>query len=523
MVIMSIGDFKKIDEAIIIESDYPNVEFGTISISKRNYICAIKTENDVIVLDDSEVKYFSVLKTKGISKKAANLIEATVHGVLSTVIPGAGLASALAGNTAAAAAGIAASGSASHAAGGVRDYHNVYIEFLDGKKCIVRCPDRYLKTLKKYCSELKISKSMLDMKLGVENESDSKNVQHESGGSKKHNEKTALCKKCRQEVDLSRNFCPNCGVRIKEKRRHKSKKKWSRAKKIKIFSGAAITIVLLCIYIFYPPSFVIQKRLRRIVDKCSSNESSQECKILQGIYRISFEYCYSYTDIPMISSETSVYGVAVRNSYSKRLSAFDPAEPYPYYGCADRVDDVGSDFTINRSEEHKSIDRFQSLYHFAHAPSYVVFTQYCSVMKNNTDSPLWKNIPGYKIIDDNMKTRIIKYNLKDFVRGKNLCANKNESRNLPTDIARIHDWPMAEYADNATVHHYFKIYDIWNAYYYKDKTCTLSDGGRKYDYRGKCYPGYESDDYPLNGFTDIIRQTMESEYYHSKFITFKKA
>ena len=124
---MPIGEFKGIEDSIIIESDYPKIEFGTVNISKSNYVCAVKTGRDVIVRDDSEVEYFSILKTKGISKKAANLIQATVHGVLSTVIPGASLAGALVGNTAAAVAGTTASGTASLISGGVRDYHDVYI------------------------------------------------------------------------------------------------------------------------------------------------------------------------------------------------------------------------------------------------------------------------------------------------------------------------------------------------------------------------------------------------------------
>ena len=210
MVIMPIGEFKKIEDSIIIESDYPKIEFGTVNISKSNYVCAVKTGRDVIVLDDGEVEYFSILKTKGISKKAANLIQATVHGVLSTVIPGASLAGALVGNTAAAVAGTTASGTASLISGGVRDYHDVYIEFKDGKSCIIRCPDRYLKTIKKHCSEHEISKHKLDEKLGITNEM--KDTHPKSADNVTRVEKTLFCSKCHGVLREGDNYCSKCGT-----------------------------------------------------------------------------------------------------------------------------------------------------------------------------------------------------------------------------------------------------------------------------------------------------------------------
>ena len=517
---MSIGDFKRIEDAIIIESDYPKIEFGTVNISKSNYVCAVKTGRDVIVLDDSEVKYFSILKTKGISKKAANLIEATVHGVLSTVIPGASLAGALVGNTAAAAAGMAARGTASRVSGGARDYHDIYIEFQNGKSCVVRCPDRYLKTIKKYCLERKISKRMLDKKLEIDNGGDSSGIRRESDDPVKPSEKTSVCKNCNNEVTYGDKFCPKCGkhianpVETKDKRRHKDRKKnigkW-------LLSTCGILLTLLIIVAIINPflisdtieaisDFFFERHLEKVIDKCLNNENSKECIDIQKRYNATFKYCYAFYDIPEIDKDIPVYGVA--KHYSFRETQFsllstlildDDSNVFPYYGCVSERASIGKNNLDDVSGEDT-----QALHWLRNRPKAEFDIYNPLITYSGFNSVLWNNVPNFKETVSDVEEMI----------DRRYYVNTIENRLRMDDIVRNTDNKLKSYAENKVVQAYFWNYDIWNERYNYNNGCIYGKGTKdEIHFSSKCLPKAGSDDYPLNGFTSYMRKKAFSKYY----------
>lgn len=159
---MVVGKFTKAKEGAILGGDFTNAVFGTVATSFNDYICAVDIGSEILILDNGDVEYYAVISKKGMSRKTSNLINATTHAVISTLIPGASLAGAIAGHTAAAAAGVATGSAAAHAAGGIRDYRDVIVVFRDQKKCIIRCSDLYFKKIKKYCEERKLSEYEID-------------------------------------------------------------------------------------------------------------------------------------------------------------------------------------------------------------------------------------------------------------------------------------------------------------------------------------------------------------------------
>lgn len=186
---MAKGDFTAAKEAAILGGDYGDAVFGTVAISNHDYICAIDIGSNTLILDSDNVSFFAILKKKGMSRKAANLIGATTHAVISTMVPGASLIGAIAGNTAATAAGVATSGAAAHVAGGIRDYREIIIVFRDQKKCIIRCSDLYFKKIKKYCEERKLSEYEIDKLLNIKSESTSSKDSSKSRVEKEQNQK----------------------------------------------------------------------------------------------------------------------------------------------------------------------------------------------------------------------------------------------------------------------------------------------------------------------------------------------
>ena len=52
-----------------------------------------------------------------------------------------------------------------------------------------------------------------------------------------------------------------------------------------------------------------------MLDACEKKEESQKCKNIQSIYKITYEYCHAFFDIPEIDKSIPVYGVATRNDF----------------------------------------------------------------------------------------------------------------------------------------------------------------------------------------------------------------
>lgn len=201
---MAVGDFSIIKEGEIIGGDYFGAEFGAVWTSFRDYVCAIRDKKKIVLLNNVEVEYFVPLRAKGISKGASNLIEATVHGVLSTVIPG--------GAFLAAAAGIASRSAATHAAGGIRNYRDVLVVFRDGKKALIRCTDVYVKKIKKSCSQRKLTENEIDSIIDCKKEVVPK-VAPQNSSSEREEELDLKCKVCHKKISASDKFCSHCGAK----------------------------------------------------------------------------------------------------------------------------------------------------------------------------------------------------------------------------------------------------------------------------------------------------------------------
>ena len=205
---MAVGDFSIIKEGEIIGGDYFGAEFGAVWTSFRDYVCAIRDKKKIVLLNNVEVEYFVPLRAKGISKGTSNLIEATVHGVLSTVIPGG----ALLGNAAAAAAGIASRSAVTHAAGGIRNYRDVLVVFRDGKKALIRCADLYVKKIRKSCSRRKLTENEIDSIINGKKEVAPKVALRDSS-SECEEELDLRCKVCHEKISASDKFCSHCGAK----------------------------------------------------------------------------------------------------------------------------------------------------------------------------------------------------------------------------------------------------------------------------------------------------------------------
>ena len=236
---MAVGQFTKAKEGAILGGDFSNAVFGTVAISFNDYICAIDTGSEILILDNEDVEYYAILSKKGMTRKTANLINATTHAVISTLIPGASLVGAIAGNTAAAAAGVATGSAIAHAAGGIRDYRDVIVVFRDQKKCIIRCSDLYFKKIKKYCEEQKLSEYEIDELLNSKSKrvdtkaslsgrakktnspkhkyaNDSVSSSREDHSSEKQNylDEAHECSRCHNKISKGDKYCSSCGSKI---------------------------------------------------------------------------------------------------------------------------------------------------------------------------------------------------------------------------------------------------------------------------------------------------------------------
>lgn len=239
---MAVGQFTKAKEGAILGGDFSNAVFGTVAISFNDYICAIDTGSEILILDDEDVEYYAAISKKGMSRKTSNLINATTHAVISTLIPGASLAGAIAGHTAAAAAGVATGNAAAHVAGGIRDYRDVIVVFRDQKKCIIRCSDLYFKKIKKYCEERKLSEYEIDELLNNKSKrvdtkaslsghakktnrpkhkyaNDSVSSSRGDRSSEKQNylDETHECPRCHNKISKGDKYCSSCGAKIEPK------------------------------------------------------------------------------------------------------------------------------------------------------------------------------------------------------------------------------------------------------------------------------------------------------------------
>ena len=584
---MAKGDFTTAKEAAILGGDYGDAVFGTVAISNHDYICAIDIGSNILILDSDNVSFFAILKKKGMSRKAANLIGATTHAVISTMVPGAGLVGTFAKNAAAAATGIATSGAAAHVAGGIRDYRDIIVVFRDQKKCIIRCSDLYFKKIKKYCEERKLSEYEIDKLLNIKSEPTSpknssknrvekeqnqkpkinksqlsSNTYHQPAQNKKETSpKLLVCPKCQKEISdddkycsscglkietailkcrscghslrTSDSYCPSCGHPIKAvgaKRvrgtnidAHESSqvggkklKKKKPASKLVLLMPITLPILLcsILIYIFNPPHAVIQWRLGRVLDLCEKNEESQECKNIQSIYKISYNYCHAFFDIPEIEKTIPVYGVATRNDFKE--DTLMSLRPYsdnnkikirPYYACADSYLDLDK----NLGDLHDVTIDSQASYWLRHRPSFSFDSKSCTVTADGLKYVLWNDIP-------NFKDAIFKAEYEMSHTKTNYCYMKSNSR-LEMIFSET-DNKLAKYAEDKTVKEYFSRFDIWNESLHSNEGCLYSKGTPyEKEFKGRCLTNADEEGSPIDDFIDFMKERRSSMYYDSKPIS----
>ena len=516
---MAIGDFSKADDAEIIGGDYSGAAFGTVEKSKHKYVCAIRNKGKTIILDEMEVEYFASLTTKGLSKGSSRLIEATVHGVLSTVIPGGGVI----GNTAAAAAGVASRSAATHAVGGIREYRDILIAFRDGKTILVRCVDKYVKIMNKNCLKLKLSKEEIKYILGNENDSSpsQKVLRGHSKGSH------LSCRICHERISASDKFCPHCGARINGDNNERiyfkgspdgaKKRKKKRVLKVLLVVGIILILILILIYIFSPPQQVIDYRLNKILDTCSNNELSSSCKSLQNRYKIRFKYCYAYYDIPEIDKSIPVYAVAEReafkssplmNSTLKYEIDGGYGEISPYYGCVSNYSDLGRNIGDVSNEE---IEDLQASYWLKNRPWVSFNPSLCQVSYEGFESTLWNNIPNFKDTIYSAK--------KEIESRSSYCYMKDNPR--LAELFNSTDDKLRKYSENNIVREYYYGFDSWNMNYNRlnFSSCVYGkDSSNEKRFVGNCLTDVGEKGYPLSGFVDFMKERKGSNYYTSRLI-----
>ena len=579
---MAKGDFTTAKEAAILGGDYGDAVFGTVAISNHDYICAIDIGNNILILDSDNVSFFTILKKKGMSRKAANLIGATTHAVISTMVPGASLIGAIAGNTAAAAAGVATSGAAAHVAGGIRDYRDIIVVFRDQKKCIIRCSDLYFKKIKKCCEERKLSEYEIDKLLNIKSEptspknssknrvekeqnqkpkisksQPSSNTYHQAALDKKEiSSKVRVCPKCKKEISdgdkycsgcgikietailkcyncghklkANDSYCPSCGHPIKEvgaKRVRsayidahgssqvegkKLKKKKSTSKLVVLIPMTlAVLLIGLLIYIFNPPHAVIQWRLGRVLDLCEKNEESQECKNIQSIYKISYNYCHAYFDIPEIGKTIPVYGVATRNIFRgdsltvlRSYSDNNNVKISPYYGCVANY----ADLDLKDGILHETTQESQATYWLRDRPSISFSLEKCTITKRAFNSVLWRNIPNWGKITWEETDAYLRYD-GECVKGMEIELKKTDNK-------------LEKYSNNTVVQEYYAGFDVWNESLHSNESCTYGDETTgEIKFRGRCLTTVGKKGYPMVGFVDFMNDRRSSIYYDSKLIS----
>lgn len=599
---MAVGQFTKAKEGVILGGDFSNAVFGTVAISFNDYICAVDIGSEILILDNGDVEYYAILSKKGMTRKTANLINATTHAVISTLIPGASLAGAIAGHTAAAAAGVATGNAAAHAAGGIRDYRDVIVVFRDQKKCIIRCSDLYFKKIKKYCEERKLSeyeidellnskskhldtkaspsehaKKKNDPKYKYANDSVSSSREDYSSGRQNYLGETHECPRCYNKISKGDKYCSscgskiepvlsncyNCGHKLKGKDRYcpycghpvmgtaskrinnasaefyipsrkrevssdllsvakdastSSSARNNKLKRKKLFSRIAffglrilppIIVCIALVYILNPPETVIRWRFERVLDACEKKEESQKCKNIQSIYKITYEYCHAFFDIPEIDKSIPVYGVATRNDF--KGDALMSLRPYsdnsnakirPYYGCVANYADLDS----KGSNLHDATKESQATYWLEDRPSISFSLDKCTISRHAFSSVLWRNIPNWG--------EIAMEETNAFLRYDGACVKGMEYELKKTDDK------LAKYSENKTVQAYYAGFDVWNESLHLGESCIYDKGtATEKTFRGKCLTSVGEEGYPMRGFVDFMEDRRSSIYYDSKPIS----
>ena len=488
--------FKSYKNAEIINGSYAGGQIGLGKIG-RTWYATIKYENTYIVLNEKTVSYFSRVSKKGLSRLSQGVID-TFFGALGAEI-------------------------ARNKAGGSELFYTEYIRFLDGKECAISCPHSFESYLKKYCNRRKVDGSASNARL--ENDSDAI---------------IERCPKCHHSISSSDKFCSNCGYRMSAKRskslknkpdsdedtiRPKSVRRKRLIIRIVLLAAIALFFILALIFVFNPPSLIVQYRLDKILDKCIDNESSQECKTLQGIYKISFMYCRAYFDIPEIDKEIPVYGVAKANDYRdgtewdaytryRGISYINLEDSrftyFPYYGCV----------SDKRGLENKSpvtdilTDQDTvAIYELSNLPqAYLLFSSsaksscgYEYYFENfSVDKTLWGQIPNWKEYYDAFYSVPKLYQKCSDVSTANVALVKLNSK-------------LTEYAQNGVVR---SFYDGWSAWNEGWGGCVFNkDKKTEREFNQRCGWGQDGARDTLKDFTDDMLKFKDNEKYKSKAIS----
>ncbi len=283
----------------------------------------------------------------------------------------------------------------------------------------------------------------------------------------------------------------------------------------------------------WPSQDEIDQRLSDVVDACMYNEYSRACKSLTGKYNIEFEYCHALSDIPEIGKQIPVYGVAKLNSF--KATSLDYVAPvmsegahapglldspvsarikvregqgeqgkgiYPYYGCADSIDEIDKTTDKSLITNPNTI----ALFGLSKIPQYSETYKSSGCTFHYADiNNLWKQIPNISTIKNEGET-IFKMYRK--------CSQRADSER---SIKNLNN-KISGYAKSYSVQLFFKKYDEWNTR--SNVSCSWYDKS----FPQRCGAGSDGSANSaglgsmVKDFASEMQQHLDSNYFTSRVV-----
>ena len=262
---------------------------------------------------------------------------------------------------------------------------------------------------------------------------------------------------------------------------------------IVILATTTLTICVVFLCIKNPSETLISKRLNEVLNVCTGNEASQECKRIQNKYGLYFSYCRAYYNIPEINKKIPIYAVSsIDNPYALNKSAEDMT---PYYACTNNL----SGKILNDTDFVELDAQASNLLRQKPHVSFNADTCTASIMT------FWDNIPNFENIKTSTTTKVFGCPLNN-----NLI--EQQTNNL--------DKTLDSYASNPVVREYFKGFDRWNASINQGKCIYEKGKPNERTYNGACITKKEDENYPLNGFPKYMKAKENTNKYTAKLIDY---
>ena len=314
---------------------------------------------------------------------------------------------------------------------------------------------------------------------------------------------------------------------------------WSpKHKKEAIIAILCCTILGITIFIAWRNSYLwpwpsqseIDSRLSEVIDTCSYNENSQQCKNLAKQYDMNFQYCRAVTDIPEIGKTVPIYGVARKNSFEtvglsslresiKVFAAIIPGEAfnknktvrmydyvYPYYGCSETLSGINSNINDNLIPEQKMI----ALSQLAHVPQLEVYGESnteCGIRRVEIND-LWNQVPGMQSILNEGKTTIDIYNKCSMISSIRKSANSLNDK-------------LTDYANDIIVQLFYKKFDEWNAGIWKKDNQEIGCTWQSKTFEQYCISKSDNSNSnwkTLREYADFEQYFLNTDNYMSKIL-----